>query len=358
MGSATVAHHRVPRHLRDLEAWFNGTMQALAKAGIFGAQVMGMVDATALETTAAYAGCGPGTRRRQSTDQQGHVRALEVTVYGGKPLVVIAALTTMPLAVQVVPIHEPAGRSRRALGTPARTHLAGCARWHTVVCARGVWAGAERWWLDRHGLTGVVPAHANMAVTVEARAPAAVGEGLTMGRRVQTVRHGPGQTAWTARRETEVGGITGLTTDAPSGTPEHRRHHTRRGGAPNPIPAVVVRPGNGHEDGPGGQPGFLTHAAVPQPLKPCEDADDRRRLEHGCIKAATPPWDLGHAPQKTGRAVRGQVVFPCLRLARATAYRLPCEPAEVRAEPVGWQRGRRQLLAQTRDKVIVFTEGW
>jgi hypothetical protein len=37
MGSATVAHHRVPRHLRDLEAWFNGTMQALAKAGIFGA---------------------------------------------------------------------------------------------------------------------------------------------------------------------------------------------------------------------------------------------------------------------------------------------------------------------------------
>jgi hypothetical protein len=26
-------------------------------------------------------------------------------------------------------------------------------------------------------------------------------------------------------------------------------------------------------------------------------------------------------------------------------------------EPVGWQRGRRQLLEQTREKVIVFAQG-
>jgi len=59
----------------------------------------------------------------------------------------------------------------------------------------------------------VVPAQANMAATVDAQAHAAVGEDLTVGRRVPTVRHGQGTTAWTERLETEVVGITGLTPD-------------------------------------------------------------------------------------------------------------------------------------------------
>ena len=44
--------------------------------------------------------------------------------------------------------------------------------------------------------------------------------------------------------------------------------------------------------------------------------------------------------------------------ALATAYRLRCERPEVGAEPVGWQRWRRQLLEQTRDKIIVFAQRW
>jgi hypothetical protein len=47
-------------------------------------------------------------------------------------------------------------------------------------------------------------------------------------------------------------------------------------------------------------------------------------------------------------------MFTVLIFALATAYRLPCEPEEVGAEPIGW---RRQLLEQPRDKVIVFAQG-
>jgi hypothetical protein len=43
--------------------------------------------------------------------------------------------------------------------------------------------------------------------------------------------------------------------------------------------------------------------------------------------------------------------------ALATAYRLQCEREALGAEPVGWQRWRRQLLEQTREKVIVFAQG-
>jgi hypothetical protein len=156
-------------------------------------------------------------------------------------IVLIDAATKMPLAVQVVPIQEHAGLCLRALVTQACTHLAGFAHLHNVVFDRGFWDGPDLWWLDQHGLLLVVPAKENMAATRDAQAQAAAGEGVTVGRRAHTVRHGQGKTAWTERLETEVVGITGLTTDAQYGTAEHGRHHNRRDFPPNPINAVVVR---------------------------------------------------------------------------------------------------------------------
>jgi hypothetical protein len=354
----TLANNIVKLNLRDLEAWYNGTIRALAKAGIFGAKVTGIVDATDLETTAAYEGRGQATRKRKITDKPGKVHEIGVTVYGWKPIVLIDARTKIPLAVKVVPIHEHAVLSRRALVTQARTNLAGASRLHQVIFDRGFLDGVDLWWLDQQGITCVVPAKDNMAVTADARAQAAAGEGITVGRRVHTVRHGQGTTAQRERRETEVVGITGLTTDDQYGTPEHGRHHDRRDFEANPIHAVVVRQWNGWNYGPGGKTVFLTNASVQQPLHPFDDDDDRSLIENCCIKEAKQQWNLGHPPQKTGRAVRVHVLFTFLMFALATAYRLRCEQAEVRAEPMGWQRWRRQLLEQTRDKVIVFAQRW
>jgi hypothetical protein len=248
--------------------------------------------------------------------------------------------------------------SMRALVTQAQTNLAGFTRLHKVVFDRGFLDGVDLWWLDQRGITFVVPAKENMAVTVDARAQAAAGEGVTVGRRVHTLRHGQGHTAWTERRETEVVGITGLTTYDQYGRPEHGRHHHRRDFEPNPIHAVVVRTWNGHEYGPGGKTVFLTNAPVDTPLQPFDDYDERSLIENCCIKEAKQQWELGHPPQKTGRAVRVHVVFTLLMFALATAYRLQCEREARGGEPVGWMRWRRQLLEQSRDKVIVFAQEW
>jgi len=51
-------------------------------------------------------------------------------------------------------------------------------------------------------------------------------------------------------------------------------------------------------------------------------------------------------------------VFTFLLFALATAYRRRREPAAVGAEPVGWQRWRRQLLEPTREQVMVFAQRW
>jgi uncharacterized RmlC-like cupin family protein len=204
----------------------------------------------------------------------------------------------------------------------------------------------------------VGPAQTNMAVTAEARAHAAAGQDLTVGRRVHTVRHGQGRTAWTERVETEVVGMTGLTTYDPYGTPEHARQANRRDFQAHLINAVVVRQWPGKDDGPGGNTVLLTNAPVEQPLQPFDADDDRRLMEHCWIKEAKQQWDLGHPPQNTERAVRVHVLCTLLLFALATAYRLPCEREVTGGEPVGWQRWRRQLWEQTREQVIVFAQGY
>jgi hypothetical protein len=203
-----------------------------------------------------------------------------------------------------------------------------------------------------------VPATTNLEVTADARAQAAAGEDLTVGRRVHTVRHGPGRTAWTERLETEVVGITGLTTDDQYGSPEHGRQQHRRDFQPNPINAVAGRQWRGKDYGPGGKTVFLTNASVAKPLQPFADDDERSLIENCGIKEAKQPWDLSHPPPKTDRAVRVQVMCTLRLFALATAYRLECAREARGGEPVGGQRWRRQLLEQTQDQVIVLAQGY
>jgi hypothetical protein len=211
------------------------------------------------------------------------------------------------------------------------------------------------WWLDQQGLRFGVPAKTNMTVTVDARAQATAGEGMTVGRRVHTVRHGEGETASTARLETELVGITRLTTDDPYGTPEHGRQHNRRDFQPDPINAMVVRKWHGRDYGPEGKTVFLTNASVAKPLQRFDD-DDRSLIEHCCIKETKQPWDLGYPPQKSERGVWVHMMFTLLLFVLATAYRLQCEREALAGDAVGWQRWRRQLLEQTRDHISVFAQ--
>jgi hypothetical protein len=354
----TLANNIVKLNLRDLEYVFNGAIRALAQAGVFSKQVTGIADGTDLETTERYTGCGQVARKVRLEDKWGKVHEIEVTVYGWKVLLLIDAVSKIPLAVKVGQIQEHEALWARALVTQARMNLASDASLAKVVFDKGFLDGTTLWWLDQQGIRFVVPAKTNMAVTTDARAQAAAGEDHTVGRRAHTVRHGQGKTARTERLETEVVGIAGLTTYDQYGTPEHGRHTNRRAFQANPINAVVVRKWQGKDYGPGGKTVFLTNAPVEQPLQVFDDYDDRSLIENCCIKETKQQWELGHPPQKNERAVRVHVVFTLLMFALATAYRLKCEREATSGELVGWQRWRRQLLEQTREKVIVFAKGY
>ena len=194
-----------------------------------------------------------------------------------------------------------------------------------------------------------MPAQDNRAAAVEAQAPAAAGEGVPVGRRAHTGRQGQGTTAWAARLEPAVVGITGLTTEAPDGAAAHGRPHHRRACQPTPLNAVVGRPWHTRDDGPGGTTVCLTTAPVDTPLPPWDEDDDRRRIEPGGIHDSQPPWSVKQPPQTPARAVRVHVLCTRLMCALATASRLPCEPVAAGAAPSGGQRWRRPRLEQTRD---------
>jgi hypothetical protein len=285
----TVAKHIVKWDLRDLEAVFNGSIRAVAKVGVFGATVTGIADGTDLATTAGSIGCGQVTRKVRIEDKRGREHKIEVTIYGWKVLWLIDAATKIHLAVKVGKIDDHATHWTRALVAQARTNLAGVARLHTVLFAKGFLAGSDLWWLEQHGIIFVVPAQTTMAVVVDARAQASAGEDITVGRRVHTVRHGQGRTAGPERLETEVVGISALTTSDQYGPPEHVRHANRRDFQANLLNAVVGRKWQGKAYGPGGKTVFLTHAAEDTPLQPFDDDDDRSLIEHCCSKACQQP---------------------------------------------------------------------
>jgi Transposase DDE domain len=145
-------------NLRHLEGWCNGVIRPLATAGVFGVKVTGIVDATDVETTAQYEGCGQVTRTRKLTDTRGKAHAIAVTVYGWRLMVLIDARSKIPLAVKVVPIHTHETLFLRPLVTQARTNLADHVHLDTVVFDPGFLEGADLWWLAQHDILCVGPA--------------------------------------------------------------------------------------------------------------------------------------------------------------------------------------------------------
>jgi hypothetical protein len=137
IGPDTLANNMVKWHVRDLEGVCNGAIRALAKAGAIGPKMTGIIDGIDRETTARYRGCGQVTRTVRIEDTRGKVHEIEVTVYGWKVLLLIDALTKIPLAVKVGKMQEHATHWTRALVTQARANLGGHARLHQVVFDRG-----------------------------------------------------------------------------------------------------------------------------------------------------------------------------------------------------------------------------
>jgi hypothetical protein len=111
----------------------------------------------------------------------------EGTVFGWQLSLRTEARTSRPPAATVVKDQEQGVLWRRTLCRPTPTKVAGAARRRQPDCEKHGGDGVDRCWLDPQGITGVLPAHAERAVTADGRAQATAAEGMTIGGWVREV---------------------------------------------------------------------------------------------------------------------------------------------------------------------------
>jgi len=358
--------------VEQLATLFNGTVRLLVARGLLQGDLTVALDGSKVLTPESYPGRGCLSVTRTATEAKTKRRVTIVeTVFGWKVLVLIDVQTRLPLAMAVSQIQDYEGQWLLPLVRQAQENLGTAARITTVVIDRGYLDGEDLWALNQRGLTFVIVAKDNMAVTEDARSVAVAGEGHVR-ERVEIMRHGHGRTATTERRRTRLVGIEALTTYDTYGDAEHARRRHRKDFEGHPLNAVVVLRWGGRSYPKGGTV-YLTNGPVRDPFVAFDTYDWRSVIENGIFKEGKHPWHLEQFPQRTEAAVHVHCYFTLTVMALCTAFRLCQEAADITpaattaddadtARPLtsallggeGTTRWRQRLQEENRDHVIVF----
>ena len=162
MDPQTLANTICKTERQELERLFNGTIQRLAAAGVFAAQVMAVVDGTRVETTPKYQGCGRQSVTHRRRNRQGvWVETIEL-VYGWRLIVLLDLVTMIPLAIKIVQIQEHEAPHLLDLLRQAQENLAPHSRIVTLVVDRAYVDGPTLYKIGQMGITWYLMAKSNM----------------------------------------------------------------------------------------------------------------------------------------------------------------------------------------------------
>jgi hypothetical protein len=355
ISAESVAENVVKISPEEVERLFNEGIRMLVREGFYGKEIDSAVDATDIETTEKYEGCGQVVRKKKVVDKRGKEKEIEVTVYGWKLLVVWCIRTRMPLAIKVMKINEHESEHLVDLVKQAQANVAGYAGIRRTVLDRGFLDGKDLWWLDDEGIGFIVPGKKNMEVVEDALSLC----GLKDPERIyaesyeRAEKHGYGQSAKVETYKTEVVGVTGLLSYDEYGDSKHIKKRNRKDFQANPINAVVVKT---WENKPS-EVVYLTNRDVSRPMEVFNGYDERSLIENTCFREIKQSLHLEHPPQKTERGVRVHSFLVMWVLALTTAYRIEAKQIESVHEyksQKGVRRWRWELKEENRDKVIVF----
>jgi hypothetical protein len=355
ISAESVAENLVKLSPEEVQRLFNEGIRRLAREGFYGEQIVSVVDASDLETTEKYQGCGQATRKKKVIDKRGEEKEVEVTVYGWKILVVWCVRTRMPIAIKVVKIQEHESEHLVDLVKQAQANIVGYAVIKSMAMDRGFLDGKDLWWLDSQEIAFIVPAKSNMEVTEDALSLSNMtdSEEVYSESYERAEKHGYGKQAEVERYKTEVVGVEGLLSLSSYGDGEHIKKRNRKDFQANPINAVVVK----SWDNKPSEVVYLTNQDVCQPMKVFFGYDERSLIENTCFREIKQSLYLEHPPQKNERGVMVHSFLVMLMLALTTAYRIETKQIESVHEyksQKGVRKWRRELKEENRDKVIVF----
>lgn len=303
---------------QELERLFNGTIQGLARYGLFVAEVMVAIDGTPILTTKHFTGCGclsvTATKR---TRQGAQVQVVEL-FYGWRLIVLIDLTTLIPLALKIVQIQEHESPHLLALVKQAQANLAPSSRIVTLVADRAYLDGADLYELDQLKIRFVVIAKTNMAVYGTALCKSV--ESDCAYERSQTVVHGQGRNQSHELLLTRIQVVSDIRTWENYRPPPVAGKHLPFSDRPA-LNAVIVRIWNNQVLA---QPRiYLTNGTVEHPWQIVDLYDDRSWIENGLFRNTKQFWSLTRwFPKRNEAGVRTHLTFVLLMTATATAYRL------------------------------------
>jgi len=318
MDPQTLAETVCKSSLQELEKLFNKTIHALAKYGIFMAEMMVAIDGTRIITTAEFSGRGCQEVSEWKRNRQGiKVEVIEF-VYGWRLIVLIDLTTLMPLALKIVQIQAHEAPYLVELVKQAQANLAPYSRIKTLVVDRAYVDGKSLYQLNQMGILFVVIAKKNMVAYGTALCKSV--ESPRYYERTETLFRGQGRDRAAETFLTQLQAVTDIRTWDSYRPPVVKGKHLRMADRPA-LNAVIVRIWNNKKvDNPRI---FLTNLSVDDPWLIFNLYDDRSWIENGLFRNSKQFWNLvGWFPKKTQAGVYTHLTFVMLITAVATAFRL------------------------------------
>ena len=162
MDPQTLAETISKASTSELEKLFNGTIHSLAAFGLFMVQAMVVVDGTPIVTTARYQGCGCQKVQKRGRTKQGVKVTLVELVFGWRLIALVDLVTLIPLAIKIVKIQAHEAPYLVELVKQAQANLTPYSRIRWLVVDRAYVDGKSLYELDQMGIRFVVIAKSDM----------------------------------------------------------------------------------------------------------------------------------------------------------------------------------------------------
>lgn len=318
MDPQTLAETICKSSLQELEKLFNGSINCLARYGIFMAEMMVAIDGSQIETTAKFNGRGCQKVSEWKTNRQGIKVEVMRLVYGWRLIALVDLTTLIPIAIKIVQIQESESPYLVALVKQAQANLTPHSRIVTLVADRGYIDGAGLYEIDQMGIRFVLIAKKNMVAYGTALCNSVDSE--LYYERLETVRRGQGRDQETDTLRTRLQMASDIRTWESYRPPKVEGEPLRIKDRPA-LYAVIVRIWENKElETPRV---FLTNQAVDNPWHIFDLYDDRSWIENGLFRNAKQFWTLTQwFPKKNEAGVHTHLTFVMLITAVATAFRL------------------------------------
>lgn len=389
LSSQTMAGPESVLQPEKLVAFFNAVVRALARQGLFPAEVRASLDSTNEEVPPTFEGAGRARRKVKVASKARRPKQVEVSVLGFKVWYLMCVETGLPVAFAFDRIEKSEQEHAKALIDQGRANLAGHAQLVSVALDRGFLDGDLLWWLKQdRGLEWYCPSKEKMDVTAEARQrveealASAAKKGETALSTALRLARGRGKTELLERFGVElcerslgagreslvVAGVSALTaTDfyGPGGSDSSRLSSKKF--VPTPLHATVVlrwpdrspqdqQDEKEHDEDSKGPVVLLSPSAKPALVR-YDLYDERSLIENRLNREGKQHFALGTSLARTEAAMRSATVFSTVALMLYRGLELHEERAleqlDLRAETLGVLRYRRQLMVKNRGTVIV-----